>query len=120
MRILVLGAGGVGAAAAAIARRRDFFDHMVLADLDPARARGRGRRARRRPLRARRASTRATARAIVELARAERADVILNACDPRLNPPIFEAALEARCTYLDMAMTLSQPPPRAAVRADRA
>ena len=35
MRILVLGAGGVGAAFAAIARRRDFFDHMVLADLDP-------------------------------------------------------------------------------------
>ena len=32
MRILVLGAGGVGAAFAAIARRRDFFDHMVLAD----------------------------------------------------------------------------------------
>ena len=31
-------------------------------------------------------------RAIVELARAERADVILNACDPRLNPPIFAAA----------------------------
>ena len=39
MRILVLGAGGVGAATAAIARRRGFFDRMVLADLDPARAR---------------------------------------------------------------------------------
>ncbi len=35
MRILVLGAGGVGTAVAAIARRRGFFDRMVLADLDP-------------------------------------------------------------------------------------
>ena len=39
MRILVIGAGGVGAAAAAIARRRGFFERMVLADLEPASAR---------------------------------------------------------------------------------
>ena len=45
--------------------------------------------------------------AIAELARAERADVILNAVDPRLNLPIFQAAFDAGCTYLDMAMTLS-------------
>ena len=38
MRILVLGAGGVGAAVAAIARHRDFFEHLVLADLDGDRA----------------------------------------------------------------------------------
>ena len=38
MRILVVGAGGVGAAIAAIASRRTFFDGLVLADLDPARA----------------------------------------------------------------------------------
>src|SRR5215211_2251568 len=107
MRILVLGAGGVGAATAAIARRRDFFDRMVLADLDPARAQAAiaGLDDGRFAAVAIDASDR---RAIVELARAERADLILNACDPRLNPPIFEAALEARCTYLDMAMTLSR------------
>ena len=29
MRILAPGAGGVGAAAAAIARRRDFFEHLT-------------------------------------------------------------------------------------------
>ena len=39
MRILVLGAGGVGAATAAIARRRDFFERMVLADLVESRSR---------------------------------------------------------------------------------
>jgi saccharopine dehydrogenase-like NADP-dependent oxidoreductase len=110
VRILVLGAGGVGAAFAAIARRRDFFDHMVLADLDPARAQAAvaGLDDGRFTSTAIDASDRA---AIAELARAERADVILNACDPRLNPPIFEAALQARCTYLDMAMTLSRRHP---------
>src|SRR5436190_1506947 len=49
--------------------------------------------------------------AIVELAQAERADLILNACDPRLNPPIFAAARTAGATYVDMAMTLSEPHP---------
>src|SRR5918993_905155 len=38
MRILVLGAGGVGSPVPAIARRRPFFDHMVVADVDEARA----------------------------------------------------------------------------------
>ena len=48
---------------------------------------------------------------IVELARTMRADIIVNACDPRLNPPIFDAAFEAGCHYLDMAMHMSTPHP---------
>ena len=38
------------------------------------------------------------AAAITELARAEGVDAIVNACDPRFNPPIFEAAFDAGCT----------------------
>jgi saccharopine dehydrogenase-like NADP-dependent oxidoreductase len=45
------------------------------------------------------------------LAAAEHVDVVVNACDPRFNPPIFAAALAAGCHYLDMAMTLSEPHP---------
>ena len=37
MKILVVGSGGVGAAFAPIAARRDFYEHIVFADLDPAR-----------------------------------------------------------------------------------
>src|ERR671917_2632236 len=109
MRILVIGAGGVGAAAAAIARRREFFERMVLADLSPARA-----QAAVAGLDDRFAAAQvdaSDASAIVELARAERADLILNACDPWLNPPIFAAAALAGCMYLDMAMTLSERHP---------
>ena len=39
------------------------------------------------------------------------ADVILNACDPRFNPPIFEGAFAADCHYVDMAMHMSEPHP---------
>ena len=109
MRVLVVGAGGVGAAAAAVAARREFFERFVLADIDLARAERAAA-----PLGDRGGSAQvdaSDAAAIAELARAERADAILNACDPRFNPPIFEAAFDAGCTYLDMAMTLSHPHP---------
>ena len=38
MRILVIGAGGVGSAVVPIAARRDFFERMVVADYDAGRA----------------------------------------------------------------------------------
>jgi len=107
MRVLVLGAGGVGSSAAAIAARRPFFERMVLADVDAARAErsvaGLGDRFGSAQVDA------SDVGSIVELIRAERVDAVLNACDPRFNPPILEAALRARVTYLDMAMTLSRP-----------
>jgi saccharopine dehydrogenase (NAD+, L-lysine forming) len=111
MRILVVGAGGVGEAIAAIARRRDFFERMVLADIDADRA----RRVTERLGDDRLAPAQLDASdesAIVAMAREERADIVLNACDPRFNPPIFAAARAAGCNYLDMAMTLSEPDPR--------
>ena len=110
MRILIIGAGGVGVAAAAIARRRDFFKRLVLTDVDHARAADAvARLGDPRYIAAGLDATNVDA--IVDIARIEEADVILNACDPRLNPPIFEAALQAGCTYLDMAATLSYPHP---------
>ena len=110
MRILIVGAGGVGSAAAAIARRRDFFEHLVLADLEAPRAQATVARLG-DPRMTATALDASDADAIEQLARSERVDVILNACDPRLNPPIFEAAGRAGCTYLDMAMTLSERHP---------
>jgi saccharopine dehydrogenase (NAD+, L-lysine-forming) len=111
MRVLVVGSGGVGGAVGPIAQRRSFFEHMTFADVDLARAQGvvdgLGE-----PNRFGAAQVDASDEAaLVALAGDAQADVILNACDPRFNPPIFAAALEARCTYLDMAMTLSRPHP---------
>lgn len=96
----------MGAAVAAVAHRRDFFERMVLADVDEDRARRAVESHGDERLGA--ASVDASdAAAIAELARAEGVDAILNAVDPRFNPPIFQAAFDAGCTYLDMAMTLS-------------
>jgi saccharopine dehydrogenase (NAD+, L-lysine-forming) len=110
MRVLVVGTGGVGSAFAAIAQRRSFLEHVTLADLTPERpqavvdrlADGRFSAA---------AVDASSEDAIVELIASVRADAVLNACDPRFNPPIFDACLRAKVTYLDMAMTLSQPHP---------
>ncbi len=111
MRILVVGAGGVGAAIAAIAERRGFFEHMALADVDPARAE---RAVSRLTEGGRFAPARvdaSDAASVEALAREIHADVVVNACDPRLNPPIFDGAFAAGCTYVDMAMHLSHPHP---------
>jgi len=110
MRILIVGAGGVGAAAAAIARRRDFFELLVLADLDPDRA-ARAVEAAGDPRYVAAAADASDAESITALAREHEIDVILNACDPRFNPQIFAGAFAAGATYLDMAMTLSERHP---------
>jgi saccharopine dehydrogenase (NAD+, L-lysine-forming) len=111
VRILVVGTGGVGSAFAAIAQRRAFYERIVLADLDPARPQavvdrlgGDDRFGSARVD----ASSEA---AVVELIADVDADVVLNATDPRFNPQIFDACLRAGVTYLDMAMTLSEPHP---------
>jgi saccharopine dehydrogenase (NAD+, L-lysine-forming) len=106
VRVLVVGTGGVGSAVAPIAARRDFFERIVFSDLDPARPQALVDRLGDERFGAAQLDA-SDAAAIAELARAERCDVILNAADPRFNPPIFQAAFDAGCTYLDMAMTLS-------------
>ncbi len=110
MRLLVIGAGGVGSSIVSIAARRDVFERIVVADVDAARA----ARAAARTGDDRVVGTRVDASDkldLIELARTSQADVVINACDPRFNPPIFEAAFEAGCHYLDMAMNLSVPHP---------
>jgi len=111
MRILIAGAGGVGAAVAAIARRRSFFEHLVLADIDQGRAQAALDRIDRPDRMEARALDASDPAAVAALAEDVGADLILNACDPRLNPAIFQGAFDAGATYLDMAMTLSERHP---------
>jgi saccharopine dehydrogenase-like NADP-dependent oxidoreductase len=110
MRILVVGAGGVGSAIAVLAQRRGFVQHLTLADIDETQARSTVDRLGDERFDAGKLDA-SDGEAIVALAREIRADAIVNACDPRFNESIFNAAFAAGCTYLDMAMTLSQPHP---------
>ena len=106
MKVLVIGTGGVGSAAAAVAQKRDFFERMTFADLDPARPQALAERLGDERFAAAQVDASDQA-SVAALARDH--DVVLNATDPRFNLPIFGAAFETRCTYLDMAMSLSRP-----------
>jgi saccharopine dehydrogenase (NAD+, L-lysine-forming) len=109
VRILVVGTGGVGSAVAAVARGREFVERMTLADLDPARPQAVVDRLGEPDRFAAAAVDASSAESVLGAIRASAADAVLNACDPRFNGPILAACLEARTTYLDMAMTLSGP-----------
>ncbi|HUI37864.1 MAG TPA: saccharopine dehydrogenase C-terminal domain-containing protein [Gaiellaceae bacterium] len=106
MKVLVIGTGGVGSAAAAVAQKRDFFERMTFADLDPARPQALAERLGDERFAAAQVDA-SDQESVAALARDH--DVVLNATDPRFNLPIFEAAFETRSTYLDMAMSLSRP-----------
>ena len=116
MRVLVVGSGGVGDAVARIAVERDFFDRLVVADYDEARARATVAAATaRREGEARLVAARVDAsssEAVAALAREHGITHVLNAVDPRFVMPVFEGALAAGADYLDMAMSLSRPHPQ--------
>lgn len=108
MRILLVGAGGVGGAFAAIAARRDFFEAIVVADYDLARA----EKAAATDDRFTAAQVDAsTAASVTALCREHRITHVMNAVDPVFDMPVFEGAFAAGADYLDMAMSLSQPHP---------
>ena len=109
MRVLVIGAGGVGTAIARTASKWNLFEYVAIADYDEGRAEravaGAGER-----FAAFRVDGR-DERAIVQLIESERIDAVVNALDPRFVMPVFNACFEAGVTYLDMAMSLSRPHP---------
>jgi saccharopine dehydrogenase (NAD+, L-lysine-forming) len=110
MKILLVGAGGVGGAIPGIAARRSFFDSIVVADYDEAKA----RRAAERTGDPRFSAIRIDASdeaAVVAALKDNGCDVLVNATDPRFVMPLFRAALAAGANYLDMAMSLSRPNP---------
>jgi saccharopine dehydrogenase (NAD+, L-lysine-forming) len=109
MKVLVVGAGGVGAAFAAIAQRRPAFEKVVLADVSPRRAHDAVARLGEADRFAAEQVDASSREQLVELIGRVKPDAVLNACDPRFNEPIFAAAFQTRTTYLDMAMTLSHP-----------
>ncbi len=117
MRILLIGSGGVGDAFARIAARRTFFERLVVADYDQARAERtvaavqQARPGEDRFLAARVDAS--SADSVAALARQHAITHVMNAVDPRFVMPVFEGALAAGADYLDMAMSLSKPHPQA-------
>jgi saccharopine dehydrogenase-like NADP-dependent oxidoreductase len=111
MKVLLVGVGGVGEAIAAIAKPCEWVEQVVLADYSLVRTQevqiklGDKNRF---PIEKVDANFQEQ---IVDLAKKYKVDLIMNACDPSFNKPIFDAAFSYGCNYMDMAMTLSEPHP---------
>ena len=112
MKVLLVGTGGVGESIAMIAKDRPWVELLVLTDYNRDRLKevqiklGNPKRF---PIEWIDASKREM---IEQLARKYKVDLIMNACDPSFNEPIFDAAYNVGTNYMDMAMTLSSPHPK--------
>ncbi|CAB4622725.1 MAG: ATP-binding protein [Actinobacteria bacterium] len=115
MRILLVGAGGVGDAIAKIAATRNFFELIVVSDYDLTRAERtvewisnrHGRDVAAKFLAAKIDASNASN--VTELCRAHNIDFVVNAVEPKFLPTVFSGAFTAGVNYLDMAMSLSEP-----------
>ena len=111
MKVLLVGTGGVGESIAVIAKSRPWMEKMVLSDYNLDRVKEVQAKLG-EPERYPAEWIDASKQELIEaLAKKYQVDLIMNACDPSFNVPIFEAAFACGCTYMDMAMTLSEPHP---------
>jgi saccharopine dehydrogenase-like NADP-dependent oxidoreductase len=106
MKILLVGAGGVGSAFCSIAVRRDFFEQIVVCDYDGGRAKAAADAVGDPRFSSARVDA-TSADAVAELVRLHGITHVMNAVDPRFVMPIFNGALAGGADYLDMAMSLS-------------
>ena len=117
MRILLVGAGGVGDAIAKIAASRDFFEVFVVSDFDQSRADATiawiadcyGAESASRFISAKIDASSAVN--VTDLARTHQITHVINAVEPKFVTPIFSGTFTAGANYLDMAMSLSEPHP---------
>ena len=115
MRILLVGAGGVGNAIAKIAAERNFFEVMVVSDYDVSRAEGVVEWIRNRhgdDVAAKFLVSKidaSSAENVTDVARKFGITHVLNAVEPKFVPTVFSGAFTAEANYMDMAMSLSEP-----------
>ena len=113
MRILLVGAGGVGDAIAKIAARRSFYEEIIVSDYDLGRAERTVDWIRAKhgdDVAARFSAARIDAsdpKSVEALAKSSHATHVMNAVEPKFVQSIFAGALAAGANYLDMAMSLS-------------
>lgn len=115
MRILLVGAGGVGDAIAKIAATRSFYELIVVSDYDLTRAErtvawikarhGDEVAAKFIPAKI----DASNAANVADLAKAHEITHLVNAVEPKFLPTVFSGAFTAGVNYMDMALSLSEP-----------
>lgn len=104
MKVLLVGVGGVGEAIAVMANTRPWLEKMILADYSLERAmavQAKLRDKEKFPVEQLDASD---VNRVVTIARKHQVDLLMNAVNVDFVPALFEAAFQAGCTYMDMAM----------------
>ena len=117
MRILLIGAGGVGDAIAKVAARRDFYEALVVSDYDLSRAEAtidwiskkHGPEVSDKFTAAKIDAS--SAANVTEMIRQYDITHVINAVEPKFVPTIFSGTFTAGANYVDMAMSLSEPHP---------
>ena len=112
MRILLIGAGGVGDAIVKISADRNFFEKLIVSDYDIQRAEKSVEWVNQHsPEAADKFQTAqidaSDADQVAALAKEVGATHIMNAVEPKFVQSIFDGALKAGVNYMDMAMSLS-------------
>jgi Saccharopine dehydrogenase and related proteins len=114
MKVLMIGTGGVGGAAAVVASKRDpkgeWLELMVLANRTLERAEKVSAKIGDKRFPAERVDGRKKeeVKALIEK---YKVDLLYNACDPSLNESLFDVAYECGINYMDMALSLAVPHP---------
>ena len=111
MKVLLIGVGGVGEAIAMISKQYPWVERIVLTDYNLERAQKVQSRLGDRERFPIEFVDAGKQEMIETLARKFNVNMIMNAVDPVFNRQIFDAAFNAGCNYMDMAMTLSEPHP---------
>jgi saccharopine dehydrogenase-like NADP-dependent oxidoreductase len=112
MKILLVGAGGVGNSLAKLLATRSFYEKVVVTDYELSRAEGvldwieqRFPSARERFVAD--VIDASKPEVVTEVAQRHGASIVMNAVEPGFVQSIFDGALAADCDYMDMAMSLS-------------
>jgi saccharopine dehydrogenase-like NADP-dependent oxidoreductase len=112
VRILLIGAGGVGDAIVKISADRNFFEKLIVSDYDIQRAEKSVEWVNQHsPIAAAKFQTAqidaSDSDQVAALAKEVGATHIMNAVEPKFVQSIFDGALKAGVNYMDMAMSLS-------------
>ncbi|RCK72352.1 MAG: Carboxynorspermidine dehydrogenase [Anaerolineae bacterium] len=105
MKVLLIGTGAVGEGIALVSKSKPWLESMVLADYQLERAQKVHQKLDLSPQFSVEQVDASNVEQVVKLALQYKVDLILNAVSCEYSDPIFEAAYQAGCNYMDMALS---------------
>lgn len=105
MKVLLIGTGAVGEGIALVSKDKPWLEKMILADYHRERAEKVHQKLNFSPQFCVEQVDASNVEQVAKLASQYQADLILNAASCEYSDPIFDAAYQAGCNYMDMALS---------------